>query len=62
MVSLFIIMYSDIERHQARVINLEYVGEGPIQKTYMFVGKVSVILMIIHIYVVFAVFCFCPKE
>jgi leucyl aminopeptidase len=28
-----------VERHQPRVIKLEYQGEGPIEKTLMFVGK-----------------------
>lgn len=29
-----------VPRHQARVIKLQYCGEGPIQKTLMLVGKV----------------------
>ncbi|XP_022110456.1 putative aminopeptidase W07G4.4 [Acanthaster planci] len=28
-----------VERHQGRIIKLEYVGEGQVQKTLMFVGK-----------------------
>ena len=31
-----------IDRHAARVINLEYVGEGPIDTTLLLVGKVSI--------------------
>eukprot|EP00795_Rhopilema_esculentum_P012109 gene12109-2713_t len=30
---------SRVDRHQGRVITLEYVGEGEIKSTYMFVGK-----------------------
>lgn len=29
-----------VPRHQARVIKLQYCGDGPIQKTLMLVGKV----------------------
>ncbi|XP_012685881.1 putative aminopeptidase W07G4.4 [Clupea harengus] len=30
---------NDVPRHQARVINLQYCGEGPIKRTLMLVGK-----------------------
>ena len=30
-----------VRRHQGRVIKLEYVGEGTVEKTLMLVGKVS---------------------
>lgn len=32
--------HAAVPRHQARVIKLQYCGEGPIQKTLMLVGKV----------------------
>ena len=32
---------SGVERHRARLIRLEYQGEGPIDKTLLLVGKVS---------------------
>ena len=31
----------DVERHRARVIHLEYVGEGPVDTTLLLVGKVN---------------------
>lgn len=36
-----------VPRHQARVIQLQYCGEGPIQKTLMLVGKVRGILYLL---------------
>ena len=35
------ILFLGVERHRARLIRLEYVGEGPIDATLMLVGKVS---------------------
>ena len=35
-------IYLDVPRHEGRVITLEYIPEGKIQSTYMFVGKVRV--------------------
>jgi len=36
-----LIDFSDVPRHAARLIFLEYVGEGPIDTTLMLVGKVN---------------------
>jgi len=33
----------DVSRHAARVVFLEYVGEGPIDTTLMLVGKVYIL-------------------
>lgn len=38
--SFFSFGIAGIERHQGRVIKLEYEGKGDIKSTYMFVGKV----------------------
>lgn len=32
--------FAGVPRHQARVVKLQYCGEGPIEKTLMLVGKV----------------------
>lgn len=32
--------FTGVPRHQARVVKLQYCGEGPIKKTLMLVGKV----------------------
>ena len=38
--------YVEVPRHNARLIELEYVGEGPIDTTLLLVGKVGILCII----------------
>lgn len=44
MCQTMMISYSEVSRHQGRVIFLEYTGEGNTEKTLFLVGKVPYLL------------------
>lgn len=41
------VFYEVVPRHQARIVKLTYQGEGPVEETLMFVGKVRFTIIII---------------
>ena len=47
----------DVKRHNARVIRLEYEGEGPIKQTLMLVGKVTADKRLIPVWKLYQALC-----